>query len=77
MFQLGQEVFRDAFFQLSSTRINAGFGLGEISWLSIQEYCDRMGFSDSLRRDMLHYIPQMDVAYLQYMAKKQKNANPS
>lgn len=52
-----------AFFRLSGGR-PVGMNLGAISWMMIEEYCDRIGVHQEQRELMHHHIGRMDKAYL-------------
>ena len=67
----GLEFYMTAFYRLSSGR-NSGWGVGKISWLQVEEYCDRMEVYGS-QRDIMHYhIQNLDQVYLEFQAKKEK-----
>jgi hypothetical protein len=43
-----------------------------ISWLDIQNYCDRLKLCDEQREDMVYHIMNMDNAYLAWRLKNQE-----
>lgn len=74
----GLEIYLEAFNRLSSGR-NTGFGISGISWMQIEEYCDRQRVFDEEQRYIFHHhISALDEAFLAYKAaeKGQGNGKP-
>lgn len=78
----GLEIYLDAFDRLDSGR-SGGLGLTRISWMQIEEYCDRLGVFDHEQRAIFHrHLTAMDEAYLEHQKeghgnKTGKNFNTS
>lgn len=68
---MGLELYYSAFFELHTCR-SVGMSEQAISWLSIQNYCDRLKLSDEQREDMVYHIMNMDNAYLAWRLKNQE-----
>lgn len=66
---LGLDIYLEAFLNLDTCRQN-GIELGDITWLMIEEYCDRCGFDSDQREDCHYFIKDMDEAYLKHIASK-------
>jgi hypothetical protein len=66
----GLQIYFDAFFELSSCRINS-FEIGRLNWLMIDEYCKRQGLDEEQSEDMHYFIRKMDDAYVEYQKDKQ------
>lgn len=57
-----------AFMDLDSSR-PVGFGLAPIPWLTIHDYCDRLGLEEEQREDMHYHIDAMDTAFRKHHKK--------
>lgn len=69
---LGLGIYWEAFLRLSSGRQASGFGVGPISWIQIEEYCDRQRVSNDQRLIFHHHISCLDRAYLDFKAREAK-----
>ena len=67
--QQGLEIFYIAFFDLSSSR-PIGFSEGQISWISMWDYCERLEIRGSQRDDLIYLVSAMDRAYLKHRKKE-------
>ena len=73
----GLELCWIAFSRLDSGR-TTGFGASKISWMQIEEYCDRIKLFGPERDIMHHHIRVMDAAFLKASkAKQTKLATPN
>ncbi|AJD82850.1 tail chaperonin [Achromobacter phage 83-24] len=73
----GLELYWLAFQRLSSGR-PVGMAPGAISWMQIEEYCDRVHVYGEERDIMHHHIQKMDAEYLKAIkAKAAKNRGKS
>ena len=65
-------LFYLAFWELRTT-CNNGFGDGEISWLAMQEYCDRAYVTDEeTREEFVDFIRSLDRCYIEWRSGKRK-----
>lgn len=65
----GLELYRTAFFELSSCR-SFGMAVGPIPWTAINQYCRFKEF-DKDQEEIAHYlIGRMDSFYLEFLSKK-------
>ncbi|WP_097105783.1 phage tail assembly chaperone [Nitrosomonas ureae] len=70
----GLELFLVAFHRLDTCRTASFGGIGSISWMTIMEYCDRIGITDqSQRDDMEYHINELDSAYREWAEAKRKS----
>jgi citrate lyase alpha subunit len=69
LMHLGLEVYFDAFANLSTTRAAHN---APISWLSTEEYADRLGFDDDVRQELHHHVRHLDRVFLEVMTKTAK-----
>jgi hypothetical protein len=69
---LGLESHFSAFVDLSTTRVFGPTGPAQISWLSIEEYADRLGFHGDVRQDLHYHVRSLDEHYLAEVAKAAK-----
>jgi hypothetical protein len=67
---LGLNLYMRAFFELDSDR-NHVFNYERISLLRIAEYALVFEFDELQREDLLHFIPKMDIAYINRMKEKE------
>lgn len=65
----GLELYYEGFLNLSTTRIN-GFGIGSISWISVQQYCQLMELDEDQTFAMHHHVREMDRVFLAHHNKK-------
>lgn len=68
----GLELYYIGFLDLTSSRSLGGFGIGPISWLAIEQYCQLMELDDDQRAAMHHHVVEMDRAYIRHQQKKNK-----
>jgi len=62
-----------AFNRLDTSRASSFGGIGHIPWMTIMDYCDRVGIHDQEQRDDMEYhINALDAAYQQWAAEKRK-----
>jgi hypothetical protein len=74
---LGLDLYYLAFFDLTSCR-SLGYGIeGPITWLTVDEYADRIGLEGDQREDLHFHISRMDKTYLDFRAKKHKSDTKS
>lgn len=66
---LGLEFYFNAFLSLTTCRIN-GFGVGQIPWTAIKDYCDVYGIDGDDREDMFYVIQKMDKEYIKLVSSK-------
>jgi hypothetical protein len=66
----GLEIYWEAFVDLSTCR--GGMGDGPIPWNQAAIYADRLEMDDEEFDDFWFYISQMDDAWLDYQARKNK-----
>lgn len=72
----GLGIYLDAFSRLDSGRTNTGFGISKISWLQVEEYCDRQRVFDEEQRFIFHHhVSALDEAYLTYKAENRGSGN--
>lgn len=65
LLHLGLELYFLGFMDLMTCRdIN-----GNITWLAVDEYCDRMGLDDFQREDMHFYINRLDIEYQKFLKR--------
>jgi hypothetical protein len=69
----GDDFYIAAFWALSTTR-QVGFGRGCIPWNHIVEYAKVMELDEELTPMFVEVIREMDVGYLAFHAKKDKEA---
>jgi hypothetical protein len=67
----GLELYYSAFFDLSSCR-PLGFSPGQIRWIDIHDYADKLFLNEDQREDLHVYIRAMDATYLSWCDKKSK-----
>lgn len=65
----GLEFYFNAFLALTTCRVN-GFGMGQIPWTAINEYCFTYGIDGDEREDMQFVIRKMDEEYIKLLAPK-------
>ena len=69
--RLGLELYYDAFWDLNSCR-PSGWNLGPISWTTLHDYAKAYEFDEEQFSDLVHYVRELDVAYLDHQQKKGK-----
>lgn len=67
----GLTLYYNAFQDLSTSRQSA-FGVGQIPWQAINDYCLTYEIEDEQREDMFLFIGQMDSVYREHVEKKHK-----
>lgn len=72
---LGNELFYVAFLDLTSCRGEAYESEGPIRWTATQKWAEVHEMDEEQREDLHYYIPRMDKTYLDFKAKKLKDAN--
>lgn len=65
----GLALYLNGFYTLSSTR-GVGSAEGAIPWLAMRDYCDDFDIVGIQRQDFYELLALMDLAYLDYRAKK-------
>lgn len=65
----GLEFYFNAFLALTTCRIN-GFGMGQIPWTAVNDYCKAYGINDEQREDLQYIIRKMDEEYIKLLAPK-------
>lgn len=71
----GLEIYLKAFDRLNSGR-SSGFDISGISWMQIEEYCDRQRVFDEEQRYIFHHhIAALDEAFLAYKAAEKGKGN--
>ena len=68
----GLELYYMGFLDLTSCRSLGGFGIGPISWLAIEQYCEMMKLDDDQRAAMHFHVTELDKAYIRHQQKKNK-----
>lgn len=68
---LGLEFYFNAFLSLTSCRIN-GFGMGQIPWTAMNEYCGVYGISGEQKEDLFYLVRKMDEEYIKLVSAKNK-----
>lgn len=68
---LGLELYFSAFVDLTNDRVN-GMGIGRIPFMTILHYADYIGCSQEQTDDMLFYVQQMDMVYVNWQNERQK-----
>lgn len=66
---LGLQLYLVAFFDLLGQR-QFGMVAGPIPYLSIAEYCDRLGLDNECRDAVHHHVSHLDKVYSQYLERK-------
>jgi hypothetical protein len=74
--RLGLELYYGSFWDLSSCRVT-GWSLGPIPWTAIHDYARAYGFDEEQTDDLIYYVRELDIAYLQYEHKKAKQKWPT
>lgn len=69
----GLNLFYTAFLDLTSCR-TLGYSQGPIPWLAIHHYCEANEIEGEQREDMFYHVAHLDKAYLDWSAKKIKQA---
>ena len=65
----GSDFYYEAFFDLSSERLNSSAGLGRIPWSAVSNYCKTFDLDED-ESEVLHaVIRSMDNAYLNSVSK--------
>lgn len=72
---LGLELYYNAFFALNDERDDGFNGLLKIKRRAILEYCEDWNLSSAQRDKMLSFIPEMDLAYLEYIKSRRPKPN--
>jgi len=70
------ELYWVAFWRLSSTR-QVGMGLGPISWMVVESYCDSLGLHGEDREEMHAFVSALDHEYLAWHDKKARRHGDS
>lgn len=65
----GLELYYIGFLELSSCR-QIGFGVGPISWISIEQYCQLKGLDEEQTESMHYHIVRMDAVFMKTESKK-------
>lgn len=68
----GLELYYIGFLELTSSRQLGGFGIGPISWLTIEQYCGVKELDEDQKQAMHHHVAEMDRAYIRHQQKKNK-----
>ena len=68
----GDDFYLNAFYQLNSCRTFDGATPGQIPWDKIVLYADRHGLEPDVSKLFEHVLSDMDSAYLEWYAKRQK-----
>lgn len=70
----GLAMYLTAYYRLDTCR-SASFGsIGNISWVAIMDYCDRLEiFDEEQREDMEHHISVLDSAYQEWAEGQRKS----
>ncbi len=71
LLNMGLELYFMAFYDLATTRVDHA---APISWLSIEEYADRLGLNADVRQELHHHVRHLDKIYLDHRAKKAKES---
>jgi hypothetical protein len=74
--QEGLEFYYLAFMDLTTER-SIGFAEGPIPWSRIEQWADAHDVYDELREDLHYHIRTLDLAYLEYRAKKSTVESPA
>ena len=69
---MGLGLFMQAFIDLDNSRIN-GMQMGRIPWITIFDYCERIGVVGEQRTDVIAHVMALDTWYLEWHKEK----NPS
>ena len=64
-------LYYDAFFDLSTTRVN-GMGVGVISWLSVRQYADYQQFDDFATYFLHRVVKALDPIFIEHMNNESK-----
>ena len=66
---MGLGLYMQAFLDLDSSRIN-GMSMGRISWLTIDDYCKRIGVVGDQRIDLIYCVQGLDNWYVGWHREK-------
>lgn len=69
---IGLEIYYVAFLNLTTCRTD-----GVISWKIIDDYADRIGFSEEQREDLFYFIPYLDAVYQNHREAKKPQPTKS
>lgn len=67
--KMGLGLYLQAFQDLDSSRLN-GMSMGRIPWVTIYDYCDRIGVIGDQRTDLIYCIQALDVWYVNWHREK-------
>lgn len=66
---MGLEFYFFAFKDLNTCR-SAGFGLGPIPWIAVNDYAIRHGLNNEEAEDLFFVIDSLDYEYMKWRATK-------
>jgi hypothetical protein len=69
----GLELYFEAFIELNTCR-STGWSPGPIPAWCIDEYSCRLNLTEDEAEDLLYHIRKMDAAFLEHIAKKNKDS---
>lgn len=67
--EMGLGLYMQAFLDLDSSRLS-GMSMGRIPWLTIYDYCDRIGVIGDQRIDLIYCVQSLDDWYVEWHKEK-------
>ncbi len=66
---MGLGLYMQTFMDLDGSRIN-GMSMGRIPWLTIDDYCERIGVVGDQRTDLIYCVQALDAWYVDWHREK-------
>ena len=66
---MGLGLYMQAFLDLDSSRLS-GMSMGRIPWLTINDYCDRIGVIGDQKVDLIYCVQGLDNWYVEWHREK-------